>query len=76
MNPTWRLKQVGFTVFIKEKMEKRTEYSIPAAFVFHSGNVNVNDKITYYSIYMMMFQREPELEQWLTYTHDFGALMG
>ncbi len=39
------------------------EYGIPAAVVFHSGNVSVKDKITYYPIYMMMFLREPELEQ-------------
>ena len=52
------------------------EYGIPAAVVFHSGNVSVKDKITYYPIYMMMFLREPELEQGLTYTPDFGVLMG
>lgn len=77
----------GIHGFIKEKLEKRTKmpekilekrakYSIPAAFVFHSGNVSVKDKITYYPIYMMMFLREPELEQGLTYTPDFGVLMG
>ena len=52
------------------------DYHIPAAFVFHSGNVSVKEKITYYPIYMMMFLREPELEQGLTYAPDFGVLMG
>ena len=52
------------------------DYHIPAAFVFHSGNVSVKEKITYYPIYMMMFLREPELAQDLTYTPDFGVLMG
>lgn len=49
---------------------------MPAAVVFHGGNVSVKDKITYYPIYMMMFLREPDLAQDLTYTPDFGALMG
>ena len=52
------------------------DYHIPAAVVFHGGNVSVKDKITYYPIYMMMFLREPDLAQDLTYTPDFGALMG
>lgn len=52
------------------------DYHIPAAFVFHGGNVSVKEKITYYPIYMMMFLREPELAQELTYTPDFGVLMG
>lgn len=52
------------------------DYHIPAAFVFHGGNVSVKEKITYYPIYMMMFLREPELAQGLTYTPDFGVLMG
>ena len=51
------------------------EYSIPAAFVFHGGNVSVKEKITYYPIYMLMFLREAELAQDLTYTPDFGVLM-
>lgn len=51
------------------------DYHIPAAFVFHSGNVSVKGKITYYPIYMMMFLRESELAQDLTYTPDFGVLM-
>ena len=51
------------------------DYHIPAAFVFHGGNVSVKEKITYYPIYMMMFLREPELAQDLTYTPDFGVLM-
>ena len=51
------------------------DYYIPAAFVFHGGNVSVKEKITYYPIYMMMFLREPELAQDLTYTPDFGVLM-
>lgn len=51
------------------------DYNISAAFVFHSGNVSVKEKITYYPIYMMMFLREPELAQNLTYTPDFGVLM-
>ena len=52
------------------------DYHIPAAFVFHSGNVSVKEKITYYPIYMMMFLREPELAQDLTYTPDFWGADG
>ena len=51
-------------------------YHIPAAFVFHGGNVSVREKITYYPVYMLMFLRKPEPEQGLTYTPDFGVLMG
>ena len=51
-------------------------YHIPAAFVFHGGNVSVKEKITYYPVYMLMFLRKPEPEQGLTYTPDFGVLMG
>ena len=57
-------------------MMANPDYHIPAAVVFHGGNVSVKDKITYYPIYMMMFLREPDLAQDLTYTPDFGALMG
>ena len=51
-------------------------YHIPAAFVFHGGNVSVKEKITYYPVYMLMFLRKPEPEPDMTYIPDFGVLMG
>ena len=51
-------------------------YHIPAAFVFHGGNVSVREKITYYPVYMLMFLRKPEPAPDMTYIPDFGVLMG
>jgi predicted AAA+ superfamily ATPase len=31
------------------------DYAIPAAFVFHNGNISTVGKVTYYPIYMLMF---------------------
>ena len=49
-------------------------YAIPEAYVFHNGNVNVNGKITYYPIYLMMFLEHPQLPDDLIYAPDFSAL--
>lgn len=49
---------------------------IPAAFVFHGGNVSVKERITYYPVYMLMFLRKPAPAPDMTYIPDFGVLMG
>ena len=53
---------------------ENTAYAIPEAYVFHNGNVNVNGKITYYPIYLMMFLEHPQLPDDLIYAPDFSAL--
>ena len=50
------------------------DYHIPCAYVFHNGNIETADKITYYPIYLTMFlQREEDTEDWI-YKLDLGGL--
>ncbi len=52
------------------------EYSIPEGFVFYNGNVNVEGKVCYYPIYMLMFlEKEKPLEE-MIYRIDLSALLG
>ena len=37
---------------------ENTDYNIPNAYVFHNGNIEIDGKITYYPIYMLMFVKQ------------------
>lgn len=50
------------------------EYAIPAAYVFHNGNVSMMGKVVYYPIYMLMFVQKKELDE-LVYNIDLSVLM-
>ncbi len=51
-----------------------TSYAIPAAYVFHNGNVSTSEKVTYYPIYMLMFiQKEKPLDD-MIYRLDLDIL--
>lgn len=50
-----------------------TDYHIPAAFVFHNGNISSTGKITYYPIYMLMFVQKERMEE-LVYRIDLQVL--
>lgn len=50
------------------------DYAIPKAYVFHNGNVQQKDRITYYPIYMLMFiEKENEMQD-MIYKPDFSIL--
>lgn len=50
------------------------DYAIPAAYVFHNGNISTQEKVTYYPIYMLMFVQKKELGE-LIYDIDLSVLM-
>ena len=51
------------------------EYAIPAAYVFHNGNVKISDNVTYYPIYMLMFIQKGSLPQDLIYELNLDGLI-
>ncbi|MGN1415027.1 MAG: ATP-binding protein [Anaerovoracaceae bacterium] len=51
-----------------------TSYAIPAAYVFHNGNVSTSEKITYYPIYMLMFLQKEKLQEDIIYRLDLDIL--
>ena len=50
------------------------DYAIPAAYVFHNGNVNTDGKIAYLPIYMLMFIEQKKPEGDMIYKLDLSAL--
>ncbi len=50
------------------------QYGIPAAYVFHNGNVSSSGKITYYPIYMLMFLVKEKLPEDMIYRLDISVL--
>ena len=51
-----------------------TSYAIPAAYVFHNGNVSTSEKITYYPIYMLMFLQKEKTQDDIIYRLDLDIL--
>ncbi|MGN1143431.1 MAG: ATP-binding protein [Anaerovoracaceae bacterium] len=51
-----------------------TSYAIPAAYVFHNGNVSTSEKITYYPIYMLMFIQKEKPQGDIIYRLDLDIL--
>lgn len=51
-----------------------TSYAIPAAFVFHNGNVSTSKKVTYYPIYMLMFLQKEKQQDDMIYRLDLDIL--
>lgn len=49
-------------------------YAIPAAYVFHNGNISTSDKITYYPIYMLMFLHKEKSQEDMIYRLDLDVL--
>lgn len=49
-------------------------YAVPAAYVFHSGNVSTAGKISYYPIYMIMFLERKTVPPEMIYRFDPGVL--
>lgn len=49
-------------------------YGIPAAYVFHNGNVSISDKVIYYPIYMLMFIQKEKLPEDMIYRLDLEGL--
>jgi len=49
-------------------------YIIPAAYVFHNGNVSVAGKVTYLPVYMLMFIQREKAPEKLIYKIDLDAL--
>ena len=49
-------------------------YDIPAAYVFHNGNVSTADKVIYYPIYMLMFVQKEKLPEDMIYRLDLDGL--
>ena len=49
-------------------------YAIPAAYVFHNGNVSVSDRVVYYPIYMLMFVQKEKIEEDMIYRLDLDML--
>lgn len=50
------------------------DYAIPAALVFHNGNVSTAGKVTYYPIYMLMFVHKEDEQGDMIYRLDLSAL--
>ena len=50
------------------------DYTIPEAYVFQNDNVNVNGRITYYPMYMLMFLEREQVNEKLIYKLDIDAL--
>jgi hypothetical protein len=50
------------------------DYAIPAAFVFHNGNISTVGKVTYYPIYMLMFIYKEKEQGDMVYRLDLSAL--
>ncbi len=50
------------------------DYAIPAAYVFHNGNVSAVGKVTYYPIYMLMFLQKEKEPGDMVYRLDLSAL--
>ncbi len=50
------------------------DYAIPAAYVFHNGNVSASGKVIYLPVYMLMFIRRMESPEELIYKIDLDAL--
>lgn len=49
-------------------------YAIPAAYVFHNGNISTSEKITYYPIYMLMFLHKEKPQKDMIYRLDLDIL--
>lgn len=49
-------------------------YGIPAAYVFHNGNVSTSQRVTYYPIYMLMFVQKEKLPEDMIYRLDLDVL--
>ena len=49
-------------------------YAIPAAYVFHNGNVCKKNAITYYPIYMLMFVQKEKAPEDMIYRLDLEVL--
>ncbi len=50
------------------------DYAIPAAYVFHNGNVSASGKVTYLPVYMLMFVQREKAPEELIYKIDLDAL--
>ncbi len=50
------------------------DYGIEEGFVFCNGNIEVDDKITYFPIYMLMFLQKKELPKEILFNSDFSDL--
>lgn len=50
------------------------EYAIPAAYVFHNGNVSTAGKLAYLPVYMLMFIQRERVPEELIYKIDLDAL--
>ena len=50
------------------------EYGIDGGYVFCNGNIEVEGKITYFPIYMLMFLRKKELPKEILFNSDFSDL--
>ena len=53
---------------------ENADYAIPEAYVFQNDNVNVNGRITYYPMYMLMFLEREQVNEKLIYKLDLDAL--
>lgn len=49
-------------------------YAIPAAYVFHNGNVSVSGKVVYYPIYMLMFLHKEKPQEDMIYRLNLDIL--
>ena len=49
-------------------------YAIPAAYVFHNGNISTSGNVTYYPIYMLMFLHKEKLQEEMIYRLDLDML--
>ena len=50
------------------------DYAIPAAYVFHNGNVSTDGKIAYCPIYMLIFVEQKKAADDMIYKLDLSAL--
>lgn len=50
------------------------EYDIPEGYVFCTGNVEVQDRVAYYPVYMLMFLRKEEPSEQIIYDSNFSDL--
>lgn len=53
---------------------KNKDYDIKTAFVFHNGNVDVDDNIVYYPIYMLMFLKNENVLSDMIYKIDLSII--
>lgn len=60
-------------VALSNVMENK-DYNIPTAYVFHNGNIETIDKITYYPIYFIMFLHQNKAEEDMIYKLDLSGL--